>query len=577
MKRYIYKSILVLASLAVAAGCIKETFPEGGSQVKDQVSNSPFALNGILRGLPSSMTATNTAGYVSTYGDHTDFGIGAIHLMTEFMLNDLATLSDNPYYNRFYSSSMNQNQDNRYIYCAYYWQTYYPWIKICNDIISVVDPETENAEEMNYLGQAYAYRAYFYLDLARIFEPKKITDEYAISKGYSVPEELLGLTVPIVTETLDEKQASNNPRAPREKMYEFILSDLEKAENLLKDMKNTRLEPTVQLVYGLKARTYVEMGYWPAEEGDKPDYSKVDKEAFANAAKYARLAIEGSGAPLTKEQWQSTTTGFNSVDANPAWIWGLPLTTENQGNIITYTAHIASEATWGYAPRSAIGIDRKFYESIPDSDWRKASWVSPEYFNNPDAPEFKDMYKIINRNIFLYGDAQLQIPACLPYINIKFRPAQGKIYDYNVGNCADHCLMRVEEMYFLEAEALAHSQGIAAGKNVLESFIKTHRNPKYICAATNSMESFLIDELLYQKRIEFWGEGILFYDYKRLNAGINRGYAGTNHPSVYRLNCTGRSPQWNIVITRGETQSNNGITDELNNPDPSDKMELWKE
>ena len=96
----------------------------------------------------------------------------------------------------------------------------------------------------------------------------------------------------------------------------------------------------------------------------------------------------------------------------------------------------------------------------------------------------------------------------------------------------------------------------------------------YSCSSYNDFESFT-DELLLQKRIEFWGEGILIYDYKRLDEGITRGYKGTNQAAVYALNCEGRSPQWNIVITRGEFQSNKGITDATNNPDPSDVLVLW--
>lgn len=93
---------------------------------------------------------------------------------------------------------------------------------------------------------------------------------------------------------------------------------------------------------------------------------------------------------------------------------------------------------------------------------------------------------------------------------------------------------------------------------------------------TGSQDAF-IKEMLFQKRVEFWGEGILIYDYKRLNQGITRGYEGTNMPGAARFNCKGRSPQWNLVITRGEFQSNTGITPALNNPDPTEKLELWSE
>ena len=80
---------------------------------------------------------------------------------------------------------------------------------------------------------------------------------------------------------------------------------------------------------------------------------------------------------------------------------------------------------------------------------------------------------------------------------------------------------------------------------------------------------------MLQKRIEFWGEGILFFDYKRLDVGINRDFPGSNHPAVFRLQAVeGRSPQWNIVITRTEFQSNTAITDTNNNPDPSSTIPM---
>ena len=78
-----------------------------------------------------------------------------------------------------------------------------------------------------------------------------------------------------------------------------------------------------------------------------------------------------------------------------------------------------------------------------------------------------------------------------------------------------------------------------------------------------------IKEMMLQKRIEFWAEGVLFFDYKRLDRGITRYYEGSNHPSMWAFNTTGRSPQWNFVINRGEFQANTGIDESTNNPDPS--------
>ena len=112
-------------------------------------------------------------------------------------------------------------------------------------------------------------------------------------------------------------------------------------------------------------------------------------------------------------------------------------------------------------------------------------------------------------------------------------------------------------------------------RDLLTTFMTEYRDSSYECyTITLSPEAF-ISEMMLQKRIEFWGEGILFYDYKRLNQGIKRGYNGTNIPSTATFNCEGRSPQWNIVITRGEYQSNKIIKNQ-NNLDPTKKLELWQ-
>lgn len=85
-------------------------------------------------------------------------------------------------------------------------------------------------------------------------------------------------------------------------------------------------------------------------------------------------------------------------------------------------------------------------------------------------------------------------------------------------------MMRVEEMYLIEAEATAHYDA-ATGKSLLQSFM-ANRDPAYTVPAAND----LIDEIIFQKRIEFWGEGVIFYDLKRLNIGMHNGDTGTNAP-----------------------------------------------
>ena len=75
------------------------------------------------------------------------------------------------------------------------------------------------------------------------------------------------------------------------------------------------------------------------------------------------------------------------------------------------------------------------------------------------------------------------------------------------------------------------------------------------------------NEVCWERRAEFWGEGITGYDIKRLERGIIRSYANSNHPDLYRWNIS-TTPDWmNRCIPRSESAYNTGIT--TNNPTPS--------
>ena len=554
----IIKAFVIASAAILFAGCIKETFPQGSTQTAAQVASSTDAM---INGMSYPMMASGFLGYLKNYDDHTDFGLPGVHFRTELMLEDLVTAGPNPYYNRGYAYALNQAQGETYIYCSYFWDAYYTFIKSANDIINVIDPETADESAILNLGKAYVQRAMCYLDLARLFEPKE--------NKYTDVSSVLGLTVPIVTEKTTEQEAMNNPRAKREDMYEFILKDLDKAEEYFGETKMiTYLQPSLAAAYGLKARAYLEMGYW--KEGG-------DKEMFAKAYEYADLAITASGkTPLTQAQWEDPANGFNNGAANNAWIWGLSLSSENQENIITFTSHMSPEATWGYCGLSQMSIAKRLYEKIPDNDFRKHSYLDPEYIADPDnftKWQYKWAVNAEQLHTLQVGKTG-ECFALIPYQAIKFRPAQGECSDFSVGNCADHPIMRVEEMWFIKMEALAGQGKISDACALLNEFMENRITDKSYSCSVSSQKAF-INEMMLQKRIEFWGEGILFYDYKRLDMGITQGYEGTNQAPVYCFNTDGRSPQWNIVITRGEFQSNKGITTATNNPDPSDKVTQW--
>lgn len=526
----------------LATGCITEAIPENGTLTSGQLEE--YSVEMLLNGLPADMMASETAGYYSAYGDQTDFGLPSIHLRTDYMLEDIVSLGI-PNYNQFnyYVADLSMGAD--YQYCAYFWDAYYSWIKETNEIISRIDPATDDQQEREWLAQAYTYRAMFYLDMARLYIPKENNYE-------PVYANIRNLTVPIVTENTTEEIAQSNPRASREDMYEFILSDLKNAVDFFGGSSQTGYtRPTLAAAYGLYARAYLEIGT-DLQEANESGY----QEAFENAISYADLAITTSGkTPLTQAEWEDPINGFNNGASNNAWIWGLPLSASSTTNIMNFVSHMSSEATWAYGCRVLPGASRTFYQAIDDADFRKHSWLDPNssYYDYKlcGTEEQQENFRSYSR----------------PYTNIKFRPASGEVTNYTVGSCADHPLMRVEEMYFIKMEATAKRDGnITNAVPLLESFLNTYRytDGSYVCEASN-LSQFLT-EMLFQKRVEFWGEGILMFDYKRLNSGFKR--TGSNFVADFAYDITGRSPQWNIVIPRSELQANSGVTD-YNNPDPS--------
>lgn len=566
MKNIFHKTILTATVVLLSAGCIKETFPKEGAITKEQLEQTEEAIVHMLSGIPSAMTMTGSSGFLNTYGYHYDFGVSAIHFATESMLEDIAVLEELGYFwfNIWYQ---NLGQGPEFTPAAYFWYQYYQWIKLANDIFNIAGEVNEDTSDdtRKILGQVHAYRAMYYLDLARMYEPKP-------NKTLPPSQDIIGLTVPIVTEKTTEAQARKNPRATREEIYRFILSDLAKAEEYLKDGSNVYTAPGLAAVYGLYARTYLELGATYKEMGNPTNWDMTSQKAYEEAAKFSRKVIDMRlYTPLTQAQWEDPTNGFNNGAANNAWIWGLKTSAENQSNLISNVAHRSCEALYGYGNLYMLGVNQALYNSISDEDFRKHSWFDPEsgyayrLAGNGQVQTFDGLtYWMV------YGQYGFEAQK---YMSLKFRPASGEVLNYSVGNGADWCLMRIEEMYFIEMEAQLNlpSGGLNKARELLNNFMKTYRYSSYDCTLlTMTMEAF-IQEMMLQKRIEFWGEGILFFDYKRLNRGITRGYTGSNIPATAQFNCTDRSPQWNIVITRNEIQNNPALANQ-NNPDPTGKL-----
>lgn len=527
----VMKAIKYIAILAAAAvtltSCIEETVPMSGSATAEQIGESSSALQASVNGIPAQMCQ----GYL-VYGEQvheTDMAFPQFMIAFTELLGDMYPLGSNSGYDwyRNYNTFSSTYGENSYM--AYLpWFTCYQFIKACNDVIGSVDLEDESLSDTikGIAGIAYACRAFDYYLLTVMYEP--------VDNIYTDCSKVLGLTVPRVDENSDAESAKNNPRMTHDEVTAFMLSDLDIAEKCFENYSPTsKLFPNLAVVYGIKAKVYM----WD--------------EDYTNAAKYARMAIEASGAsPVTAEQWNDVNTGFNT--ANQAWMWYIHYSAENMGNLCNFIGWMSGEADWGYSSLTRPSIDKSLYDKIAPNDFRKYSFLDP------------DKYDFYNYQTCRDEDYIEEAPA---HLALKFRCLGGDWESYSVGGAVDVPVMRVEEMYLLEAEAVGMSRGAAAGAELLNSFMQTYRQPDYAFSANS--ERALQLEVLTQERIEFWGEGWGFPNAKRIKPGIMQNYEGTNAPAdIFKINCAGIKPNWNLVIPIDEVQANVALKGK-NNPDPT--------
>ena len=568
MKRYIYILTTILCSTFCATGCIEETFPSD-TATPDQIQGAS-SLAHLTNSLPAFLVTWNTYGG-SDY--LTDWGYPCQMYMREIMGEDFP-MADNGYNYWIYTENATSLRYT-YYYPYYY---YYSFIKNANNVISLslsINPD-ENEEVRHYLGVGLGYRAMLYLDLSRLFEYRATgissLDNEANEKG------CFGVTVPIVDENTTTDELTNNPCAPFYTMYRFIMNDLNRAEECLKGYSRTNKSFVDQsVIYGLKARLWLEMATRFEKDpqalakqieadNDSDGYGKTGitsaNDCYAKAAEYAgKVIANASYSPLTQDQWSDPQTGFNSPQ--PSWILGTSVTSKEQIDDIywsTFLGYMASEADWGMTNISYNAyrcIGEALYSKISDSDWRKNSWVSPDDAGKNPAPA--------KYRTSVSETKWSEIPA---YANLKFRPGSGSLTVLETGLIASLPLMRIEEMYFDYFEAVAHTEGVASASAKLQEFMNAYRytDGSYTCSAAD-LDSF-ISELMTQRRIEFWGEGINYFDYKRLALAVTRNYEGTNYETEYRLNSyKGYVAPWmNYMIPESEKDRNQAV---VSSPDPS--------
>jgi tetratricopeptide (TPR) repeat protein len=530
------KYILLALGIMSLASCadIDDQKPEGSTITEEQKAQTleavPSRIKAGLVGMYRTMSVPNT--YFNS--NRADDG-GFFSCALSFDLNASDMVCANSGYNWFSVSSEYSDRTANYANPRMRYGLFYNQIKAANDILSSTDSTSTDATVSAYIGQAKACRAFAYLNLAPYFQYR-----YATSADKPC--------VPIVTPYTSD--FTNNPRATVKQIYDLIVSDLTDACKRLEGYSRDDKSFVNQAVaYGLLARAYLNMG------------------EYAKAAEYAKKAIDTTDAkPATREQ---VSEPFFYDASEQDWMWGIILSASDVADF-GYPTSASQLGSFSGDSYTAIGcykcINSLLWNKIPSTDIRKQWWVDSNLkstlLNNQTWTTGSNVFKGQSIASGVIPDVKV---AYDPYTNVKFGMKSGI---GSATNNNDYPIMRVEEMYLIEAEGLAMSGNLSGGKTILENLIKTYRDPSYTCKATTA-EAFQ-NEVWFQRRVELWGEGFAMSDIMRLGKPVVRIH-GTdigNWPDAFAFNIDANDGWLLMRFALAEINNNKGIVDNTGGSKP---------
>jgi hypothetical protein len=425
MKRIIFY-ILFFVSLFTSS-CNEEffeTYPAtqiATPEVYTSVDNIDAFVNGAIRYLMENSTSQDNPGLPTIFLTHDVMGEDAFARDGRYGYRD-----SYPYRDPF---------DNTTRRCLFFWTLQYTSIDHFNNIIANV--EEASGEKFRHLkGQAYALRAFNYLNLVRQYQ-------------FTYAKDPTAKAVPVyITPTTPGTEPK--PRATVQEIYDQILSDLGEAERLLPGYeRSVKNRPDINVVYGLFARTYLTLEQWNL------------------AAQYAAKARNGYSI-MTAQQY---TEGFNEA-SNREWIWGHPQTrTQNLGGA-SYMSYI--ETTPYTTDASGTNLYYGYNSIIPDPHF-------VALFDDNDIR--KSLFEIATQ------------PAEALYRHYRYKKFRNKYPDHD-GHIV---LMRSSEMLLIEAESKARQHDVSGAVAALNE-LRRNRNLPDLSASSFSESQLIDEILLERRR-----------------------------------------------------------------------------
>ena len=424
-------------------------------------------------------------------------GVTGILLIVDFLGEDLGISSNN-----WFSSeaSWNSHRIDNGIIPVYVYRTFYRIIGSANYIIDNIDEVIgSDIEKARIKAEALTIWAYSYSYLVQFFGKRYDAN----AKPNSQPG------VPLLLSSLD----SNMPRATVEEVYSAIAKDLDDAIALNVSQRPNKSHINLDVTKGLRARVALTMQDCP------------------NAIKYAKEVIDAGSFPLLSRS--GYLAGFNDANQLSEFMWAA-MPSEDQGDTFgSFFGQIAYNANTSYMRANPKRINSALYAQIPATDVRKEMWEP-----NPTAENFPLPTTAFARQ---------------PYMSRKF-----SVKEVGGPSLGDVPYMRSAELYLILAEAYAKSGQEANARTTLFNLVSS-RDANAVMS-TNSGTA-LTDEIIFNRRIELWGEGFRWLDLKRLNLPLDRtvvpNYVSASAAEV--LSIPAGDSKWQFLIPRAEMESNPNI------------------
>lgn len=409
-------------------------------------------------------------------------------------------------------------QDPTALYDIYPWHYYYSIISNANAVIQSVDKASgEIKDKQYYKAQALTFRAYSYMMLVQLYG-----DRWSSSNE--------GATSAVVIRT--DRSTDVKKPSTLAQCYAQIYADLDEAIALYKSSGIGRNElfgkinlPDISVAYATYAR------------------AAINREDWTKAAEYAKLARQGYPL-MTNDEYMNG--GFNTP--NQEWIWSISSNEKESLYYFQFFAYEGSNTSFSSFLSRPASISKELYDQIPATDIRREMWLDPK----------TDAYTASNN----YGGTALRNRAFSEYENklnaksyvfayMQFK--QQSKYEPGVG---DLNIFRSAEMYLIEAEAYCHMGASyeAEARTLLEQLNReSGRNPEYTCTKTGAD---LLEEVRLYHRIELWGEGHDWFNYKRWGLPIVRKSAaqGGNFPTAFAVTINPEdNAGWKWIIPASES------------------------